>query len=426
MSAVKPTAGAVSSAPAHITELIRILGEPVLLLPCYHREKKPAISEWSKLTEDNMRNPAYLRRLYKAGNVGVATGATSGGLVSIDIDDDDAAKAFLELNPALVDCFRTKGKRGLNIHLRMLGEYPGPAFLKINGRPWGEFRSHGMQTIVYGTHPEGVRYQWLTRHPAQVVTFASIIFPDGIEGFKRTPKVYELKLDGRTEHRGTEAHEEHEEQEIVCGGVCAPLPVYTLQRVVEECLPAGPGRNHVLLHKLNRGIWTLELQEGRKYDRDMRKAVFNAWYLKALPTGYLRHGQSQEEYYFEFMSSDNVKTPLGAGVVSIAFQKAQSEAPPEEALRYETPNIRLLVCLCYQLQLIAGNQPFFLSSRDPEKLFGVRWTSCASWLKGLCKEGVLDLVDKGGRANKNNPRHATSYYYRRLRVTTADSGINTA
>jgi Bifunctional DNA primase/polymerase, N-terminal. len=69
-------------------------------------------------------NEDYVAKLEKAGNIGVALGAVSNGLVTIDIDNDSHVEAFLEANPLLRHTLRTTAQRGCNIWLRCTTDYP--------------------------------------------------------------------------------------------------------------------------------------------------------------------------------------------------------------------------------------------------------------------------------------------------------------
>ena len=76
-----------------------------------------------------MEKPAYLQTL-EAGNIGVAQGAVSNGLCSIDFDIEDFTESFLELNPKLSETLITRGARGCNIWVRCVFDYPRSAKLK--------------------------------------------------------------------------------------------------------------------------------------------------------------------------------------------------------------------------------------------------------------------------------------------------------
>ena len=77
-----------------ISHILGLLGH-ALLLPwpagCKGNRKK-----WKHLQLPDMSASTHLARSEKAGNIGVALGAVSKGLVTIDIDDDSHVEAFLE------------------------------------------------------------------------------------------------------------------------------------------------------------------------------------------------------------------------------------------------------------------------------------------------------------------------------------------
>jgi hypothetical protein len=161
------SSGATNFAPMHsisdrpisdiVQELHRYLGSCVLL-PC--KGKRPIGKAWQRLTLADM-TPAYLAKL-TGHNIGISLGAASDGLVSIDLDTDEGMQAMLAANPGM-QTFQTKGSRGGNLWLRIKGTLPPSTKLKDStGRPAGEWRSTGNQTIVHGCHP-------VTLQPYQVI-----------------------------------------------------------------------------------------------------------------------------------------------------------------------------------------------------------------------------------------------------------------
>ena len=109
------------------------------------------------------------------------TGAPSGGVCSIDIDDDARVEPFLALNPQLRETLFTSGKRGGNLWVKIRGQFPGPVKLETrDGKAWGEWRSTGNQTVIHGVHPEGMDYRAVNEAPAVELTFGEIIWPDDL------------------------------------------------------------------------------------------------------------------------------------------------------------------------------------------------------------------------------------------------------
>jgi len=81
---------------------------------------------------------------------------------------------------------------------------------------------------------------------------------------------------------------------------------------------------------------------------------------------------------------------------------------PPEAAQFREDEIKQLVAFCWQLQIAAGDGPFFLSSRKAQTLLGLKeHKQAARRLRGLVRTGVLEIVERGGA--KTN--RATRYRY---------------
>jgi len=110
-----------------------------------------------------MIDPKYRRKLAE-GNIGVVQGEASGGIGSIDIDDDQGADEFLALNPDLKETLRSRGARGCNVWFYPERNVPRSGRLRRNGQAWGEWRYNGCQTIIV---PGCIRPARPTRSSAQ-------------------------------------------------------------------------------------------------------------------------------------------------------------------------------------------------------------------------------------------------------------------
>src|SRR6266511_4233563 len=166
---------ATSDRIAHLREL---LGPAVLL--SWPSGSKGYRRKWKHLQLTDM-DQDYLAKLEKAGNIGVALGPSSDGLVTIDIDDDGHVEPFLEANPLLRQTLRTAAQRGCNIWLRCTTDYPSSCKLKDQfGNEVGEWRADGNQTIIDGTHPTGVPYRFLVDSAVIRINYEAIIWPDVI------------------------------------------------------------------------------------------------------------------------------------------------------------------------------------------------------------------------------------------------------
>ncbi len=167
-----------------VRQLQELLG-PAVLLPIKAGKKGPKFAGWQTTTLADM-TPEKLAELDYRQNIGVLLGKASAGLCTIDLDSDQDVAPFLALNPKLETTLRTKGKRGCNFWVRVKGEFPALHTITHrtqtngDGQPLkvGEWRADGGQTIIWGTHPSGCKYQRIVKaHPVEI-EFSEIRWPD--------------------------------------------------------------------------------------------------------------------------------------------------------------------------------------------------------------------------------------------------------
>lgn len=173
---------AASASKAPISQhLITLLDREVVLLPCVKGTKGPRSEGWQNTTIEKMRDGSYLQTLDSAGNIAVLLGMASGGLCSIDIDDDEAVEPFLALNPRFRGTLRSRGKRGCNLWTRIQGGFPASTNIaRRGGRAWGEWRANGNCTMIHGTHPDGMAYLRAPEVSPITVSFADIVWPEDL------------------------------------------------------------------------------------------------------------------------------------------------------------------------------------------------------------------------------------------------------
>ena len=159
---------------------LRGLLGPAVLLPWPTRSKGDR-RRWKHLQLADMNEANHLAKLERAGNIGVALGQVSNGLVTIDLDNDSQAYSFLAANPLLRDTLQTRASRGCNVWLRCAGDYPRSCnLIDQSGTKIGELRGDGCQTIIIGTHPSGVAYRFVVEKPVIKIRYDAIIWPDSI------------------------------------------------------------------------------------------------------------------------------------------------------------------------------------------------------------------------------------------------------
>ena len=162
----------------------RLLGTEAVVLEVRRGTKKPVRAAWSKLTEIDM-TPAYLQSFRPENNVGVALGH---GNWSLDVDSDEATEQMLELNPDFHGTLFTRREngRGGNFWFRIpSGEQVELQRISTaDGRPWGEIRGTGGQTMIFGraigADGRVGDYQVVQDLAPVARPPGDIVFPDGV------------------------------------------------------------------------------------------------------------------------------------------------------------------------------------------------------------------------------------------------------
>ena len=385
-----------------VGKLKTLLGEPVVFIR-WPRGVKGTPRKWGHLRIEHM-TPAYLSNLPR-GNIGVGLGEVSGGLCAIDVDADELVKPFLSVNPQLSETLQTHGSRGRVLWIRFTGGYPNRTVkLKtLSGGEAGEFRSTGSQSIIWGIHPDTKQpYQFVTEKPVMSLAFQEIRWPPEIINPFPTEECTE-------ETEETKDTEDTEKLKSCAVGVGAGLTIYSPinceEDALRESLPDKKHTSNACLFNLARAILTLVEVKGEKFTQARYDSMFEAWYGRAKQ--FLRDGQSREDYYMEFLyACEKAKWPLGGVQVGEAWERAKKQPLPSEALKWENPELGLLIAFLKELQVMAGQGNFYIGLRQLAFYLGHKnITTVAKWMVGLKRLGYVTADPR------ENARRATRYRY---------------
>jgi hypothetical protein len=387
----------------NVSELRELLGRDVLLL-AWPRGSKGTKRKWGRLTVADM-TPAYLKKLER-GNIGIALGEKSGNLIALDVDADEMIQPFIAANPFLKTTLQTHGARGRVFWFRMRGEYPrATKKLKTHSDvDCGEFRSNGSQSIIHGIHPGGTTYEIVHHAKPVSVEFTSIIWPTEISN---PPKLETELLASDTERQSDGVTEEQRNKETDVTDAIGCISVHvclTIDDAVQLALPSKTHQNNDRLFTLARAVKSLEIQSGKFTPAQLRE-VFSRWFN--LAAEFLRPEQTREDYMIQFLNAyASAKVPLGEGVISQAWKSAQEKPLPTVAVEnFEDGRLRLVVALCRELQIIAGQEPFYLSARTVQQLLKQDGhATAARWLRSLCVLQILTEIEKGSGARASRYR----------------------
>jgi len=368
--------------------------------------KRPACASWKpfqkrRVTPDEIRT--MFSKPYLTGVAGLM-GEVSCGLYGRDFDQKDAYLRWAAHYPHLAKILPTvQTPRGAHSYA-----YVPDGEVKTHHFPDGELKGEGGYMLLPpSVHPSGARYTWLISPRPRC---AELTLAPDVAGFSRS---WTEEIDPSPVHRDTgtqvlrdSGYSGTHVVEKPPGPEAGDAP-FSLTDLLRLAQPANQHENHGRLFFLARGIRALELQEGRTWTlHALRREIFAPWYAG---NSHLRPEQSRDAYLLEFLAAyEDVQHPLGDGVLDRTWALAIATVPPEAAMQFEDPKIRLLVAWCAQLQRAVGGGAFFLSTRTVAvRLQLASHSTAAMWLHALVKLGILVEVSKGGIEG----RSATTFRY---------------
>jgi hypothetical protein len=171
-------------------------GKQPVLIYIGRGSKIPSYKGWRELTYAQTQTTIYQRDLHHYSNTAVVLGGVD-NLCSIDCDTELMLDEMLRLNPAFASSLITKGERGGQIWIYVMGNRPKKVEkLKVgkkcpiafcakppdkDGRyEVGEFRAEGGLSMIRGVHPCGCCYIWLSPGPLIIIDFDDINWPEEI------------------------------------------------------------------------------------------------------------------------------------------------------------------------------------------------------------------------------------------------------
>jgi hypothetical protein len=372
---------------------LRELIGPAVLLPWRTRSKGDR-RKWKHLTLANMdRN--HLAKVERAGNIGVALGQVSSGLITIDFDQDSYVDAFLVNNPLLTATLQTQGRRGCNIWVRCSAGYPPSQRLKnSSGDDIGEWRADGNQTIISGTHAEGMPYHFVVEEPVITVDYKDIIWPDVIvppraTESNRVRRVGENEVVGRCSVNGS----------------YSSIDAFISGDLIPQIAPTDFHQNNASLFKLARSVRGYEAVTGRVAIKEELQIVFDRWCSVARQ--FWRH--TRDDYWAEFLQAYHyARIGLNQDPLELAFDRSKAIALPDVA-GFSDERVRVLAAICREMQLLVGNSSFFLPTRNVGRLLGAHWSTVARWLVNLEVLGVISLAP--GEVRRRGGSRSPRYHY---------------
>lgn len=219
-------------------------------------------------------------------------------------------------------------------------------------------------------------------------------------GYRDTEDTQETQDTHDTEkRRDRETQDTHETQDSARRG-----RVFTIQQAVNVSLEDGVVSGSIF--KFCRTLKAFEKSTGKSVRLEL-ESVFSTWWAKAKP--YLMETASFEHSLDQFCETyEKTRVPLGKNSVDEAISLAETTPMPEPARAFSSEAYQKLVSVCFHLQQLSGENPFFLSVRDAMRISREtsRWAA-STMLHGLVRRGVLSVIEQGTK----DGRRATRYRF---------------
>jgi hypothetical protein len=215
------------------------------------------------------------------------------------------------------------------------------------------------------------------------------------------------------DHRDNKRHQKTTKDQSTAKDTPAPAPARSkselrsegeyatagIKEFVEQCiqktLPERPGQRHAAVFRLAR--YLQGHPEVAKWPLSQLHPIVDRWFELAVENlGREAINATEDENWWDFSEGwGQVKYPGEEGLMTMLLERAKQAEPPAVALQYRSPETRLLIALCRELQQEVGDEPFFLATTTIEKLLGLNRMRAWRWVQGLARDGVLECVDRG-------------------------------
>ena len=183
--------------------------------------------------------------------------------------------------------------------------------------------------------------------------------------------------------------------------------VPTLPKAVEISLANGVTKDCLFIFA--RALKAFEMTTGVKLPPKELQCAFALWWNTAQPL--LPTGADYDEYRFDFENSfSKARAPWGSNPLAEAIRRADSSRGIPYTENYSSPRIKRIIGVCFHLQALSGDNPFFLSVRDAARIAGITDIKTASsYLAGLVRDGVLVEVEKGAPGERRASRYRFNF-----------------
>jgi len=364
------------------------------IIPIIAGSKKPAIRSW-KPYQTKRADEKQLRKWFGNGkytSLAVVCGEVSGGLAVLDLDSEQRCQWWRDTHPKLATSLPTaKTEKGLHIF------FHSEQFRKQKGDEL-DLLCEGAYVILSPSPGK----EWLMPLNGELPLLNP--FEWGLEQFDIT-----------TPQKEKPFTEEGEDKEATSNFIASISSVSSnssissvnlkekVDNAIKKTLPKKEGYRNFLIFQFCR--WLKGMEEFEQLPARALKDIIREWHRQALP--YIGTKPFDETWANFTYGWPRVKYPKkGDGMLKLATQRAMN---PKNKLavesQYDAPETQLLIRVCYELQLIQKDEPFWISCYDAGGIIGLSHTEANKRLQMLVADEVLRLIVK------NTTNKATRFRY---------------
>jgi hypothetical protein len=361
------------------------------LIPANPKTQKPCLEVWESY-QTTRATEQQVREWFGGGRhraIATVLGAVSGNLAAIDFDLPERYEWFRRTHPDLARILPTEATARPGYHVLFQCE---PVGTQKRHKEGVELLCVGAYVVV--TPSPGKR--WLNPPNGEIPKIDP--FTLGLEVFGITKR--DAKTNGAQFTEEPEDMEETEEpeetKEIACASSLSSVkPKFTseelaagIDEAITRTLPTDTGqRDHCIFTFCQ---WLKAIPELQNKTAAQLKPIAQKWHAKAYPIiGTKAFEVTWQDFVYAWK---RVKYPKGV-LLEPAVQRAREDTHnPPEAADYEDPRTQLLLRVCWQLQQVHGDEPFYLSVRKAGEVIGLTAPAASKRMEVFTEDGVLAIA----------------------------------
>jgi hypothetical protein len=357
------------------------------IIPIRNGTKKPAVP-WKKYQSERADLDQLKCWFEQDGHTSLAVvlGAVSGNLVCRDFDCLSAFDAWYAEHAEVAKSLPMVNtpRPGRHVYVRCMSQLP----TEHQGVGLGEFRAEGAYCLLPPSlNANGKSYEWL-KPPGTAIPIVDPV---------------QLGLLSVRHSRHSQLMSLKEDSAVSAVTTAPTVSQEAIQHAICLTLPDGPGQRNAKIFEFARQLKAIpELCGLAAFDL---KSHMRLWHAAATP---FIKTKAWEESWSDFQNAwSRARIPAGESSFEQLLKNVKSLSIPPCAEEYDQLEVHCLVALCRESQRLVGDAAFFLGARTAGDALGVDKSSAARWLKMLCEDRVLRLVQPGTL----NSHQASEYRY---------------